>query len=425
MPTGSPILKCPDGGINPGTTGPQKTTEPGTDLAKTEEKKPTLKAEIRGRIEAEAVTAAQSAANEAQIGELQNGFGFRRVRLGAQGSVDDAASWVSEVELAGGSVRLRDVFVGLDAIPGVNQIRIGHFREPYSLEGMTSSNFMTFLERAPNNVLAPARNWGVCGYWWPEEERVLFSMGAFRDSTGSNGQSVGNGDNWAYTLRLTGLPIYETSGDTFRLVHLGGAFSQRTPPNGVLVFTPRTGSNLLTVEDNPGSPFLPAINIQSDSYQLYNLQAAAVFDSFSLQSDWNAVQVQQTNSGAIFTNGFYVAASYFLTGEHRSYNRTRGSFDVVNVLRPVLRSEEKSPRGCGAWELIARCSYLDLTSANLPPDTNGVTVRSELYEFTTGINWYLNNNTRIMFNYTLGMPDRVGLDPTVAHLFGVRTAIYW
>ena len=124
--------------------------------------KPTI--QMRGRIEAEAVIAAQSQASKDTIGDLQNGYGFRRVRLGAQGTIGDSASWVSEVELAGGSVRLRDVFVGLDAIPGVRQIRVGYFREPYSLEGMTSSNFITFLERSSLNVLSPTRNWGVCGY---------------------------------------------------------------------------------------------------------------------------------------------------------------------------------------------------------------------------------------------------------------------
>lgn len=101
--------------------------------------KPTI--QLRGRIETEAVMAAQSAQSQTTIGDLQNGYGFRRVRLGAQGNIGDAASWVSEVELAGGSVRLRNVFIGLNALPGVRQIRIGHMREPYSLEGMTSSNF--------------------------------------------------------------------------------------------------------------------------------------------------------------------------------------------------------------------------------------------------------------------------------------------
>ena len=392
-------------------------------LTSSREIKPTI--HVRGRIEAEAVMAAQSASSKAIIGNLNNGYGFRRVRLGAQGNVDDSTSWVSEVELAGGNVRLRDVFVGLDAIPGVSQIRVGHFREPYSLEGMTSSNFMTFLERSPINVLSPARNWGVCGFWWPDDERVLYSLGVFRDGTGSNGQSIGDGDNWAYTTRLTSLPVYEPDGPTFQLVHVGVAFSQRTPPNGIITFVPRTASNLLTVDDNPGSPFLPSVEIPANSYQLYNFQAAKVVGPFSVQGEWSASTVQQPSAGMVFVHGFYVAGSYFLTGEHRGYNRTRGSFDQVKVLRPVLRSRDNPSRGWGAVELAMRFSYLNFDSPNLPPDVNGMPSQTRLYEMTLGTNWYLNSYTRIMFNYTVGFPDKSGDNPTVAHIFGIRTAIYW
>lgn len=385
--------------------------------------KPTI--QIRGRIEAEANMAAQSPQSRATLGDLTNGFGFRRVRLGAQGTLNDSTSWVSEVEMAGGSVRLRDVFIGLDAIPGVNQIRIGHFREPYSLEGMTSSNFMTFLERSPQNVISPARNWGVCGYWWPEDERLLFSLGVFRDGTGSNGQSLGDGNNWAYTTRLTGLPVYEPDGADFRLVHVGGAFSQRVPPNGVINFSPRTGSNILTVDDNPGSPFLPVINVPANDYQLYNLQAAGVLGPLSVQGEWSAASVQQTDAGTIFVHGFYLAGSYFLTGEHRGYNRTRGSFDQVDVLRPVIRNRSDPRGGCGAVELTARFAYFDFTSPNLPPDVNGDPGNTRLFELTFGTNWYLNSFTRVMVNYTAGMPEKIGFAPTVAHIFGLRAAIYW
>ena len=379
--------------------------------------------DLRGRIETEVVTAAQSPESRQAIGELVNGYGFRRVRLGAQGSTGDAASWVSEVELAGGNVRLRDVFVGLDAFPGVRQVRVGHFREPFSLEGMTSTNSITFLERSPTNVLSPTRNWGACGFWWADDERTLFTLGAFRDGTESNGQSIGNGSNWAFTARLTGLPVDEKVGDEVRLVHIGGAFSQRVPPNGLINFTPQTGSNLLTVEDNPGSPFLPVVDIRSNSYQLFNLQAAGVVGSFSVQGEWTGATVQQTGAGGLFVHGLYAYGSYFLTGEHRGYNRTRGSFDAVDVRRPLIRSRTDPRGGYGAVELVSRLAFLDFSSPNLPADVNGMPSATRLYEVTVGANWYLNRNTRVMLNYTAAIPDKV--TTTVAHVFGLRTAIYW
>ena len=243
--------------------------------------KPTF--QFRGRIEAEAITATQSQESKDVIGNLQNGFGSRRVRLGAQGAIVTSASWMSEVEGAGGNVRLRDVFIWLDALPGVRQIRIGHFREPFSLEGMTSSNFITFLERSPPNEFDPARNWGVAGFWWPESERVLYSLSAFRNGTSSGGQSIGDQGTWAAATRHTGLPVYAPDDSAYRLVHLGGAFSYRNPVDGVVVYAASPASSLLTVVDSPPTPLLPPVAIPANSQQLYNLEAAWVRGPLSLQ----------------------------------------------------------------------------------------------------------------------------------------------
>ena len=75
--------------------------------------------ELRGRIEADAVMAVQSAESQAQIGDLQNAFGFRRARIGAQGTVGDSTRWVAEIDFANGNFRARDLYVGLTALPGV------------------------------------------------------------------------------------------------------------------------------------------------------------------------------------------------------------------------------------------------------------------------------------------------------------------
>lgn len=74
-------------------------------------------------------------------------------------------------------------------------------------------------------------------------------------------------------------------------------------------------------------------------------------------------------------------------------------------------------------ELAARVSYLDFSSPNLPLDTNGFPASTKLVEVTLGTNWYLNSFTRMMFNYTAGIPDIIGSSPTVAHTFGLRATI--
>lgn len=381
---------------------------------------------IRGRIETDAIVAVQPTESKEIIGNLQNGYGLRRMRLGAEGTIGEEANWVSEVDLAGGTPRVRDVYIGLTMFPFVRELRVGHFREPFSLEGNTSSNFITFMERSPINQLDPTRNWGIAGYWWTDNERMTFTLGTFRDGTSNGGQSQGDDDAWVLDGRITVLPIYDPNEDTYRVLHLGAAVSLRSPNDGTIVFSPVNTGTLLTVSDNPSSPFLPPVTIYAQSQQLYNLQFGWVNGPFSLQSEWSATTIQQTNGGGnIFMHGCYVDASYFLTGEHRGYDTKRAAFDQVKVLRPVLRDRSDSRGGYGAIELATRFAFADFNSPNLPPTMNGSPSGSLLYQLTTGVNWYLNDYTRLMFNYTAGFPDADDSSPTVAHLFSFRLAIHW
>ncbi|MBP3960176.1 hypothetical protein J8F10_33535 [Gemmata sp. G18] len=403
---------------------PPDTTNP---LAERLGLKPTI--ELRGRIEADAVVVSQSTSSKALIGDLQNGYGFRRARLGAQGTVGDSARWVAEIDFANGNFRPRDLYVGLTALPGLRELRVGYFREPFSLEGATSSRFITFMERSPLNELDPARDWGVAGRWWTENERATFALGAFRVGTNNGGFSGGDDGNWAVTTRLTGLPIYANDEGIFRLIHIGGAFSHRVPPNGVVRYAPDAQSNILDVNDSPVSPFLPTINIPASSQQLYNLQAAAVFGPLSFQGEWFGTTIQQTGAGPVFLHGFYVDASYFLTGEHRGYDRTDAAFANVSVLRPLVRTPSTPATGFGAVELAARFAVGDFMSANLPKAPSGPFATASqgavLFQMTLGANWYLNDYTRIMVNYTMATPDARGTPALPVHVFGVRTALFW
>jgi phosphate-selective porin OprO/OprP len=387
---------------------------------------PTPLFRVRGRIEADAVFASQSLASRQQIGMLEDGIGFRRARLGAQGTIGSSSRWVSEFEFSGGNVRFRDVFVGTAAIPLISKLQVGYFREPFSLEGATSSTVITFLERSSINQLDPARNWGVMAVWNPESERMMAALGTFRDGTSNSGVSSGNQNTWSLTGRLTGLPVYEDN-ETFRLVHIGTALSLRQPFNDLVTYDLGSQNPLLVVGDNPPSPFLPPINIPSQSQQIYNVQFAAVNGSYSIQTEWYGTSIQQLGTGTVFLHGFYIFGSYFPTGEHRGYNRANGEFDRVSVRRPFQKTPERGVMGIGAIELVARFSFTDFSSPYLPkpPGSTASPNGALLYDTTWGVNWYLNDFTRIMANYTLSIPVSPGQSVLPVHTFGIRTAIHW
>ena len=103
-------------------------------------------------------------------------------------------------------------------------------------------------------------------------------------------------------------------------------------------------------------------------------------------------------------HSIYVMGSYVLTGEHRAYRPRVGAFGTVRPDRPFLFAAG----GWGAWEATARYSYLNLDSAGI---NGGV-----LHDYTTGLNWYLNDNARVMFNYVVAHPE--GFD--YEHIFQAR-----
>jgi len=193
-----------------------------------------------------------------------------------------------------------------------------------------------------------------------------------------------------------------------------------------VVFNPGRAPSLLAVVDNPDSPFLPAVTIPANAQQLFNLQSAWVNGSFSVQGEWFASNIQRSDvSGSVFLHGFYLQASQFLTGEHRGYDRTRGAFSTVNVKRPLTRSRDVPGAGLGAVELAARYSFYNFSSGNLPPSTDGASSRALLNQMELGVNWYLNDFTRFMFNYTLPFVDKIDVGSTSAHVFSIRAAVHW
>lgn len=383
---------------------------------------------VRGRIEAEAISVKQDQKNKDIYGEYQNSVGFRRARIGAEGSFNDQTRWVAEWDFASGDIKFKDMFVAIDKLPILREVRIGNFAEPYSLEGQTRSVWFPFTERSQAFSLDPARNWGVGVYSHTDDKQLVIQLAAVRSGTDSNnGEDSGNQNDWAFDARVVWVPWYNDAEDSFGLLHIGGAISQRNAKNDTVSFNQGPQATLLqSGTDRAVPPFTPEITMKANQNQLYNLQSALVLGPLSFQAEWNATQVEQLKGGNVFFHGGYILASYFLTGEHRNYNRDFGTFWEPTVHSPFVCADGNGGiHGPGAWELAARLAWMNYDNSNLPLGSNGLPQGSKQTTFTLGVNWYLNDNTRLMVDYVHAIP----VDPTFgssnADTFTIRTAMFW
>lgn len=319
-------------------------------------------------------------------GGFTDGVEFRRARLKAEGTLYERVGFKAEYDFAGGEAAFTDVYMSLNDLFSTMDARVGHFKEPQGLEQLTGANYLTFMERSLSDALVPARNTGAALSDTLGANNINWSIGVFRDTDnfGDDTNSAGNGvDDGQYNVtgRLSGTPLYEEDGT--QVVHLGLSFSYRDADEGVR-FRSRP-------EDHQAPYVVDTGTIDAKNSWTGGVEAAWVMNQLSLQGEYLLSRVDDVADQNPDFWGFYVFASYFLTGEHRPYRPKDGSFGRV---KPKTNWGQG---GGGAWELAARYSKLDLTDSGYDG--------GDLQDVTAGANWYLNPNARIMFNFVYGDLD--------------------
>ncbi len=320
------------------------------------------------------------------FGTLDNGSEFRRLRFYNSGTIYNSVQYKLQLSYVNGSATLADVWIGLKSLPVIGSLRVGHLKEAFSLEMMTSSNNITFLERSLASAFKKQRNIGISVFNNLLENRVAWSIGLFQN-TDKFGNSIGEGRN--ITARLVYLPYVDE--DKRQFLHLGIAYSDRQPADGEYSVKSRPEAHLAPAYVGTGT-----INNASSSYMAGG-EIALKADRFALQSEYIASGVD-SDSGDFSFSGYYAEASFFLTNDHKKYSSSSSAFKGVTPAKN-FNPESNSP-GFGAWQVALRYSNIDLADKSI---SGGV-----LNDFTAGLNWFLNPATRISLNYTLSKLEDVG-----------------
>jgi phosphate-selective porin OprO/OprP len=335
---------------------------------------------IGGRIQLDGAMLASSPAlqEEFEIDGFQSGVKFRRARIDLRGRIHKIFDFRFEYDFAQGTPRFADVYAGVSSVPYVQRIQVGHFKEPFGLEQLTSSNDITFMERGLLDAFDAARNTGVATMTRFADDRVTFSAGGFRN-TDNFGDGFGGNSDYNLAARVTGLPLYADDGAM--LLHLGLGYEHAFLHGQEIAFSRRP-------ETNFGDQIVSTGDFLSNDYDLIRPEVALVAGPLSVQAEFTQSLVDAVEADDPAFWGWYGYASYFLTGEHRVYKPAEGKFGSLAPRRNFGFGEGS---GWGAFEVGARFSQLNLSSGGIDG--------GRLADTTLGVNWYLNPNIRLMFNY--------------------------
>lgn len=415
-----------------------------------------FKAKIAGRVQID--SAFIESPDPTQITSIPAGAGtkdsvfFRRLRLGCYGTMWEQIDWVTELDFAtllfnvdpaaggnnpptglrssaafpaGGNVMSVpipcDVSLTFRELP-FGSVRVGNQKERISLENMNSVRFLDFMERSPlqdafngpnNNGFTP----GISVFDWTRDERAAWSLGVFKnnDYESSIPFNLGN-NNYTYNSRLTWTPYYDELAAGRYLLFLGFGSSVRTFENEPAGYTGGTNVRLRVRGDIRNVPstlspnYADTGNFYTTNQVLLNPEIALVYGPLFIQAEYEYCTMGGTRAvkngpslGAVQFQGGYVEALYFLTGEHRAYSRQTTSFGRVVPFQNAFWTRDTGFAGSGAWQVGIRYDWIDLNS--------GLVKGGNVHNLTAGVNWFLNPQTKVQFNYVAGFVDAVAPTP--------------
>lgn len=347
-----------------------------------------------------------------------SGTEFRAGRLGAEGTIAGDYDYKAEFDFAGNEVTIKDLYIGYAPW----NIKVGQHKMPFSLEELTSSRFTTFMERGLPNEFATGRrigaSWAVSD---PEVFPLHFTVAGYGQEESDEDEAE---EGFGAGARLAWAPINSNG----QIKGTGGSFGAGPSVlhfgfSGAWENTPETDDDFdeFRIRQRPEAHMTDRLVdtgtiMGADDLTKWGAETAAVFGPFSAQAEYMRLNLDGQDMNGIAGldeldfDGWYAFVSWFLTGESRTYKAEKAAFDRVKPAHPV------GSGGMGAWELALRRSNIDLTDGSFDG--------GEMNNWTVGLNWYLTDFMRVMFNY-VDVNAETGPFEDEPRIFMTRFQIDW
>jgi phosphate-selective porin OprO/OprP len=345
-----------------------------------------FKFKVRGRlmVDYNGINQDQSITGEPDI----NGVELRRARLGVEGVLYYDWKYKFEVDFAGNESEIKDAYIAYDF--GMWEILAGNFKVANSLEEMTSSRFITFMERAAFiEAFALGRRIGAGVHGGGD----MWSLQAGYYGSRPGDQETWFDDQTAGAVRATVAPV---NTDT-TVVHLGASYRHRNAgtldeTGSAELFRYRAHGAELHLADR----FVATPRV-GESDDMFVLEGALVFKSVSVQGEYAQLETNiptNTANANPTYDGWYVDANWFITGEMRNYKASEGEFSRVKVKNPVWGGSG----GWGAWQVAGRYDVIDLSDAAGAIAAGGIETCTDCGKQETwliGLNWWMTDHTAL------------------------------
>ncbi len=414
---------------------------------------------------------------------------FRRARLEVEGKAFKSYYYKFQYDFTStGIAGIRDAYLyykdkSLAVLPFTEQpiiLSVGNMKEPFSLEELTSSNNIDFMERSlPTTVFAPQRHIGIAaqsyGEDWsakvgvfsvsPEDaSQTPFAQIPGRPAAFGPSVATGGGNYVDVAGRVTWAPVHTEDA----LIHIGGSGRFHKPNSAtgttavgavtatgaddrVMLLGLSTASeanvlrtNLLGTPDLSCGPInfpatAPAVAGRCvSSVVSYGAELSLAYGPFAFQGEYfgshyarnggalavaarSGAGVNSAGGTSLDFEGFYVYGLWYLTGESRAASYKVGAFNSAEFDAPHIKNPVNKG-GWGAWAIGARYSNVNLNDGGI--------LGGRQEDITVGINWYPVKGIRFMANWVTTVANaapfnRPFLDGARPNFFIGRAQVVW
>jgi phosphate-selective porin OprO and OprP len=325
--------------------------------------------------------------------EIGNGTSIRRARFAIK--TEFGKYWYAELDMdiSNSELEIKDAYLQFHNNRGL-EMKVGNFKEGFSIESTTTSRYLTFIERSMAvNTFAPSRHIGFATSYG---KNWLFAMGGvhFQDIGGleervfseDNNKDFGTDEGYSLTGKLVLMPWHNNPD---KGLHFGVAGSYRIPKTSIDVpGVTRYSTRSLTSINR--KKYIDTDLMATDYTKITGLEMAGYYKGLRFQAEYIMSNVKRSNIEKIEKfNGFYVFGSWMLFGGKYNYNTGEAEF-----------TQPTRGKNWGDLELAFRYDYLSLNS-HMDGIMGGA---GEGYTF--GLNYHINNNIKIMLNYAYLNHDR-------------------